>query len=89
MLEIRGYTSAFEIGNNSITAGSGSHGLVIGACGDGRTSGGIVHNNLVSMPGIVGTVFRPIVLRNATNITLTDNVTSPSVPVALQCPPAT
>jgi len=33
MLEVRGYTSAFEIGNNSITGSSGSHELVIGACG--------------------------------------------------------
>ena len=44
------------------------------------TSGGIVHNNLVSMPGIAGTVFRPIVLRNATNITLTDRRHLPQCP---------
>ena len=88
-IELRGYPSAFEIANNSVANGSGSHGLVIGACGGRLGSDGIVHDNLINMPGIAGTVFRPIVLRNATNITLTNNITFPSVPAAVQCPPAT
>ena len=86
-IELRGYASAFEIASNSVANGGGSHGLVIGACGGTLTTGGIVHNNSVSMPGIVGTIFRPIVLRNAT-IPLTDNITFPGVAAAVQCPPA-
>jgi len=89
MLELRGYTSAFEIGSNSITGCGGAHGVVAGACGGGLTTGGIVRNNLISMPGLAGTVFRPIVLRNAANVTVTNNVTLPAVAPAVQCPPGT
>ena len=85
-IELRGYASAFEIASNSVANGGGSHGLVIGACGGTLTTGGIVHNHSVSMPGIVGTIFRPIVLRNAT-VPLTDNITFPAVAAAVQCPP--
>jgi hypothetical protein len=88
MIEAR-FGDNFEVVNNVIDGGAGSHGIVVGACGGPTTTNGTVSGNTVSMPTIAGTVYKPIQLRTnmAESISIGVNTLLPDiVPYVQGCP---